>query len=742
MTIYSILPIVVGTWFLIMGALIFLKDKRSPVNCTFALIGLSCSVWLYGYTVAYSTKDAQMALGVIKLLYIGVIFIPTSFYHFSLGFVSRFDQKSRKAMDVFIPYALSGLFLILLFATDHFIVGVYKYYWGYYARAGIIHTIFLIFFSTFWMRGILRLYFSHKRIGHKSPVTLNTIKYIFLAFLVGSAGMLDFIQNYGIEFYPFGSIFVGIGVSVIAYAIVRHHLLNINIAITRASIFAIVYILVLGIPFGVGALVKEPFSRVAPHWWWLLPMSLLVVSASIAPYVYIRLQKRIESRLRAQEFQSHEALRRLSHNMLRFTNLEGLLKLVVHHLVKILNLKFAAVYLLDSHANKYILKSYWRPRQLLDTSFEPPAEFSRNSSLVKDLYIRRLPIVTEELRLFAPNKSSSHIRELISILLKLKSNIVIPSFLRNEILGFLVLSDRRTNTAFTQEDLNLLMVLSNEAALAIENAQFHQKEKMVLMEKSRREALADMAPGASHQFNNRLVSISSSAELLLLKLENVNIDKLKNEDVKRVLKEAKETLELIDKEVYKGKEITSAILRRAKAKVDFQKVDIKSLIENAHKLVQIGHSGSGIQKFKEPKFKMKLLTNVHDIFASEALLQDCFYNLIDNAFDAIRDAISKKVKSEAHAGEIIVTLQQKDQIFTIQVSDNGIGLTKENHRKLFTPYFTTKATSGKGSGLGLYVIRDFIEMHKGTVGCDSEYGKGTTFTVKIPIKNNHGTTNE
>jgi len=116
------------------------------------------------------------------------------------------------------------------------------------------------------------------------------------------------------------------------------------------------------------------------------------------------------------------------------------------------------------------------------------------------------------------------------------------------------------------------------------------------------------------------------------------------------------------------------------------------------------------------------------------LLQDCFYNLIDNAFDAIRDAVVKKVKPETHAGEVIVTLQQKNQMFTIQVSDNGIGLTKENQRKLFTPYFTTKASSGKGSGLGLYVIRDFIEMHKGTVGCDSEYGKGTTFIVKIPIK--------
>jgi signal transduction histidine kinase len=85
-------------------------------------------------------------------------------------------------------------------------------------------------------------------------------------------------------------------------------------------------------------------------------------------------------------------------------------------------------------------------------------------------------------------------------------------------------------------------------------------------------------------------------------------------------------------------------------------------------------------------------------------------------------------------GEIEVTLRQEDHIITAQVRDNGIGLTKENHRKLFTPYFTTKATSNKGSGLGLCIIRDFVEIHKGSITCDSEYGKGATFNIKLPIK--------
>lgn len=465
-------------------------------------------------------------------------------------------------------------------------------------------------------------------------------------------------------------------------------------------------------------------------------MALMAVLASAGPFIYMRLQRRIESRLRAQEFKSHEALRRLSHNMLRFTNLEVLLKLVVHYLVKILRLRFAGIYLLDSQADKYLLKSFWQ----IGEDIQLPESFSKDSPLLKDLNLRRLPIITEEIRLLAPKALfSSHIGGLFNTLSNLKINTIIPSFLRNGLLGFLILSDRKTNLTFSQEDINLLMVLSNEAALAIENAQFHQKEKSILAEKSRREALADMAPGASHQFNNRLAVISATSELLEFKLESLGIDTIQDEKIRDLLKDTKEGLARIAKEAFKGKEITSAILKRAKAKTDFhEEVDIVQLIENAYRLVLISRSKSGLEEFKEPLFKLTLLNEIPKIFGSEALLQDCFYNKLDNAFDAIQTRYRLIQEGELpkidYQGKIEVILSREGEFIIIQFKDNGIGLTKENQRKLFTPYFTTKATSGKGTGLGLYVIRDFIELHGGTITCDSEYGFGTTFTIRLPIK--------
>jgi len=731
MNIYSIPPLVVFILFFSSGLFVFIKNTKSLLNITFAAEWMCVAIWLFGYVIVYNTRDVDVALAWCKVVYIGVIFLPAFFYHFT----SKLLRLQKNRIYVILNYCLSFIFILCLYFTNKLVAGISDFFWGYQTRVGFLHNFYLIWFVVLFLHCFFKIYESAKIQKTRSPVEYNKLKYIFIAYIIASFGMLDAIPNYGMEFYPFfGFTFVGVGLMIISYTIVKHRIMNVNIAITRAGIFAFVYTIVLAIPFLVGGVIKSRVSNVFSHWW-IIPLLIGVILASAGPFIYMRLQRKLESRLRAKEFKSHEALRRLSHNMLRFTNLNVLLKLMVHYLVKVLKLRFAAIYLFDRQNEKYILSSSWQSGE----NVELPLEFKANSCLAEYLYLKKLPVVAEELLLYTPAASTPKIKKLFSDLSELKINTAIPCFLRNTLIGFLVLSDRRGNIPFTQEDLNLLMVLSNEAALAIENAQFHQKEVSTIVERSKREALADMAPGASHQFNNRLASISSSVELLLLKIENFNIEAHQDENAKVLLRDAKAALELIDNEVYKGKEITSAILKRAKAKVEFQEFNLVSLIENTYKLVMISRSRSGLDKARELKFNIVSSNETLNIFASEALLQDAFYNLIDNAYDAIQD--KARIVSQTNPlfqGEIEVTLAWEDHTIVAQVRDNGIGLTKENQRKLFTPYFTTKATSNKGTGLGLCVIRDFIEMHKGTIACDSEYEKGATFTIKLPVNKSCG----
>ncbi len=102
-------------------------------------------------------------------------------------------------------------------------------------------------------------------------------------------------------------------------------------------------------------------------------------------------------------------------------------------------------------------------------------------------------------------------------------------------------------------------------------------------------------------------------------------------------------------------------------------------------------------------------------------LNQVFMNLLVNASQAIKDE-----------GEITIRTDADDDDVIVSISDTGVGIPKENIPKLFNPFFTTKPV-GHGTGLGLSVSYGIIKKHKGRIEVDSKVGKGTTFTIHLPI---------
>ena len=117
-----------------------------------------------------------------------------------------------------------------------------------------------------------------------------------------------------------------------------------------------------------------------------------------------------------------------------------------------------------------------------------------------------------------------------------------------------------------------------------------------------------------------------------------------------------------------------------------------------------------------------------------AQLEEVFFNFIDNANDAIAER-KQTFQEGNYRGKITISASPKtDNIMEIIVEDNGIGVKDEDIKKIFTPFFTTKISSRKGTGLGLYVIRRIInEVHKGKIQFESRYKTGTKFIVELPI---------
>jgi signal transduction histidine kinase len=109
-------------------------------------------------------------------------------------------------------------------------------------------------------------------------------------------------------------------------------------------------------------------------------------------------------------------------------------------------------------------------------------------------------------------------------------------------------------------------------------------------------------------------------------------------------------------------------------------------------------------------------------------------NLLDNA-----------MKYSGEAKEIEIRLEQRDGFVRLAVTDHGIGIPREEQKKIFEKFYrvsTGLVHDVKGSGLGLSIVQHIVEAHCGKITVESEAGQGSTFMIHLPVQEEHGTTNE
>lgn len=209
--------------------------------------------------------------------------------------------------------------------------------------------------------------------------------------------------------------------------------------------------------------------------------------------------------------------------------------------------------------------------------------------------------------------------------------------------------------------------------------------------------LGQLAGGVGHELRNPLGAIKNSVYFLNMALEDTTPD-------------IKETLTILDKEVSNSEKIITSLLDFARAKPPLKRiVDIKEIIRAALDRREIPHGVEVKNQVHEPLV----------IMADPDQLEQVFGNIILNAFQAM-----------PNGGELLIeTAHTPPGWLAISFTDTGTGIPRENFQKIFTPLFTGKA---KGIGLGLAISRTFVEGHGGSIEVQSEVGKGSTFSVKLP----------
>jgi len=718
---YALPEFLVGVILFCLGAIVFTRNPKAYINQVFAIFCITCSLWLIGFGCLYLAGDIKTAELWCKIVYTGVSFTSALFYHFTRAFLKI---QKEKFFLVFV-YMCSCIFLYLSW-SGLLLDEPYKYFWGYFPRAGRFHPVFMFYLFVVSARTIFLQYKFLRKKRAQGGIEFRRIQYVFVAFLIGNGVLENFLPTYGVPIYPFAQAFMAVLFAVIGYSIVKYRLMEISAVITRTTIFIFVYSIVLGFPFLVAFFLQDLLKGYFDSMWWMVPLFLMTFLATVGPFIYLAIQKRAEEKLFQDQRRYQGTLRQAATGMGRIKDMERLIGLIVHIVTRSVRIEQSVVFLKDRSGKKYTFEGgRWRHQKVWKIK-----DLDARLPFIRALSKTKQPLVYSELMQEMATNPSDHLKLVLEQMKTLEAELIVPSFVDENLIAFMVLGPRVSGELYTDDDIAVFSILASQAALAIENCQFYRDMRSTHEQLFKAEKMATigiMADGLSHQINNRLHALGFIAGDALDTL-HLNKDLPMSEELKEVMVDLEHALNRIQENVMQGGEIVRGLLKYSRKQDEkFSEVDIGELVEEAFKMAQ----------FKIKKDSMDLVqnfpSNLPRIQGNFTELQEVFFNLFDNAYDAMMQR-KEELQEEGYRPTIEISAEPRgSRWLNIILKDNGMGIKPEDQHKVFTPFFTTKLSSKKGTGLGLYVIRKLIEEnHKGKVVYRSEYMKGTRVYVALP----------
>jgi PAS domain S-box-containing protein len=243
-----------------------------------------------------------------------------------------------------------------------------------------------------------------------------------------------------------------------------------------------------------------------------------------------------------------------------------------------------------------------------------------------------------------------------------------------------------------------------------------RKQQDQLVHSTRLAELGEMAAAVAHELNQPLTGIRNFAKNTLYMMDNRAGSP----------EEIKENLRLISEQVDRAAKIINQMRQLARrSEREFALVDVNHILRESVAFLMPQFGLSGVQ------VAFDLAMDLPQVMGDRVRLEQVFLNLLTNAKQAMEESAERNL--------VVKTYFDKENGCPVvaQIADTGKGLTSEESRKLFTPFFSTKKP-GHGTGLGLSISLSIVKDHKGRIDAVGSSGKGATFTVRLPLPKEEG----
>ena len=691
---------------IILGVTVFFR-KKGLLSIFFFLFTVSVSVWASSIYLSEYTLSHSMALIWMKITFISSSLMPLLLYYFARLFPDYKEITNFEKMLIIIPIIISFLTL-----NNDIVTGIEQIK-PITPSFGSFYNVFFTYFLSFILISFFILF---RKLISFSGIRKAQTQYVFVGLLVALLlGMLTnlFLPSLGYQQYgklgPFSIVFF---VALTTYAIIKHHLMDIRLIIVKSITYSLLFITITLVYtffiFIFGALVFKSFTGIEAYWASMIVALTIAFTIQPIKRVFTRWTDRIFFK---DNYNFEELTSKLNEVATSTIVLPELLFKFLNFLMEEMRITRGALILIEK-GKIYETESigYKQAINLL------PKEIKH---LVND----------NKTEVFDEIEEGDFSKD---IMRSYNTSLILHLKTEGETIGFLFLGEKKSGDIYSFQDIRVLEIITDQVALGIQNAKAYgktQKFNLVLR------AEIDRATKELRDVNDRLVQADKSKdEFISLASHEIRTPIAALEGYLSMLNLQKVDIKARDEIAKRSYESVERLSTLVKDLLDVSRIDQKRIKLNKQptrleRLIQRAMEGFELQtrdkkiyiKFQKPE-KMLPEANIDPERVGEV-----FNNLISNAI------------KYTYKGGITISLEEKDNMAQITVSDTGMGIPKNAIPHLFQKFYQAETASSVlsnergGTGLGLYISKNIVEMHGGKIWVESTEGKGTAFYFTLPL---------